>query len=81
VSVIIYTLPNCAQCDQTKKAFERAGVPFGELKIDDSEDLMRQVKEMGYMSAPVVVTDFGSWSGFRPDRIKETVKRFNEEKN
>jgi len=27
------------------------------------------VKSLGYMQAPVVVTDDGHWSGFRPDKI------------
>ena len=27
------------------------------------------VKAMGYMQAPVVVTDSDHWSGFRPDKI------------
>lgn len=77
MSVIIYSTANCAQCEQTKKAFKKAGVPFSELRVDESEAVADHVKELGYTQAPVVVTDFGSWSGFRPDRIKETIERFN----
>lgn len=36
---------------------------------------LEQVKTLGYLQAPVVITDAGHWSGFRPDKIAELAKR------
>jgi glutaredoxin-like protein NrdH len=33
------------------------------------------VKELGYLQAPVVITDEDHWSGFRPDKISELAAR------
>ena len=33
------------------------------------------VMSLGYLQAPVVVTDTDHWSGFRPDRIKALAER------
>jgi protein involved in ribonucleotide reduction len=33
------------------------------------------VKSLGYLQAPVVVTDEDHWSGFRPDKIDELAAR------
>jgi glutaredoxin-like protein NrdH len=32
------------------------------------------LKALGYMQAPVVVTDQDHWSGFRPDKIEELAQ-------
>ena len=33
-----------------------------------------RLKALGYMQAPVVVTDQDHWSGFRPDKIEELAQ-------
>ena len=37
--------------------------------------LAKQVKALGYIQAPVVITDEDHWSGFRPDKIDELASR------
>ena len=34
-------------------------------------EALERLKSLGYMQAPVVVTDQDHWSGFRPDKIEE----------
>ena len=36
---------------------------------------LEQVKALGYLQAPVVITDEDHWSGFRPDKIDELASR------
>lgn len=36
---------------------------------------IEQVKSLGYVQAPVVITDEDHWSGFRPDKIDELATR------
>ena len=36
---------------------------------------LEKVKELGYLQAPVVVTDDEHWSGFRPDKIDALADR------
>jgi hypothetical protein len=36
---------------------------------------IEQVKALGYLQAPVVITDEDHWSGFRPDKIDELASR------
>lgn len=73
--VKIYSLPNCVQCDRTKKTLSGGGVSYEEIMLNESDSAMEYVKSKGYVSAPVVETENDSWSGFRPDKIKELIKR------
>lgn len=72
--VKVYSLPNCIQCDRTKKILSGAGVSYEEIKIDENESAREHVKSLGYVSAPVVETESDSWAGFRPDKIKKLIE-------
>lgn len=37
---------------------------------------LERLKALGYMQAPVVVTEQDHWSGFRPDKIEELAGPF-----
>ena len=67
----IYTAPHCMQCVATKRAFDKlAGVPYTVVDVSADPDARNMLADMGYRSAPVVITAAGEhWSGFRPDRI------------
>lgn len=75
-SVTIYGKNNCNQCDMTVKLFDREGVSFTYINIEEDPDAFKFVTHtLGYKQAPAVVARFpgGSeetWSGFRVDRIK-----------
>ncbi|MFC5931823.1 glutaredoxin-like protein NrdH [Cryobacterium melibiosiphilum] len=65
----VYTLPNCVQCTMTKQALDTAGVTYVLVDLANDERAVNLVKELGHTSAPVVITETASWSGFRPDKI------------
>lgn len=69
MKVKIWTKSVCVQCDQTKKQFDKLGVKYEEENIEDNLDQLEIFKEQGFMAAPIVETEIGTWSGFRLDKI------------
>jgi glutaredoxin-like protein NrdH len=69
----VYIKPNCVQCDQTKRMLIKNGVEFSTVDITTDTEAYDKVVAMGFMSAPVVITDTDSWSGFQPDKINSII--------
>jgi len=68
----LFSKPNCPQCMMTHKELKRNNIPFEYVDLTQDPEALEYVTSLGHSSAPVVVTDEGdSWSGFRPDRIRE----------
>jgi glutaredoxin-like protein NrdH len=65
----VYTKPNCVQCDATKRLMDKLGVEYATVDIADNPQELEKLIQMGYRSAPVVITDDDSWAGFQPDKI------------
>lgn len=74
MSVIVYSNPNCVQCEQTKKYLKLKGVEFESKMIADSPEVLPIIEANKYTSAPVVVAGDVSWSGFRLDKLSSLVK-------
>jgi Glutaredoxin and related proteins len=66
----VYVLPECVQCTMTTRALEAAGVPYVLVDLASDANAVETVTQLGYASAPVVVTGGASWSGFQPGKIK-----------
>jgi glutaredoxin-like protein NrdH len=69
LTVTLYTLPSCVQCDSTKKILQRNEIPYNEIDLSVDDIAMEMVKSLGYASAPVVVAGDDHWSGFRPEKL------------
>lgn len=69
--VTIYTQNPCQPCRMTKKEFAKKGIDFQEILVTGNPEARDAVIALGYMQAPVVVTEDGHWGGFRPDKIAE----------
>ena len=69
MTITVYSKPSCVQCTATYRALENKGIEFEILDLSVDETALEQVKALGYLQAPVVVTDDDHWSGFRPDKI------------
>lgn len=67
---VVYTKPNCQQCNMTKKQFEKQGVAYDVIDITEDHDARDYVLSLGHLSAPVVVVGDQSWSGYRPEKIQ-----------
>lgn len=73
MSVTVYTLPSCVQCDSTKKFMKRNDIEFVEVDLTQDSEAYELVKSLGYAAAPVVIAGDVHWSGFRPDKIQSIV--------
>ena len=80
-NITVYTLPNCVQCNQTKKLLDRLELSYVTVNLTQDEKAYRFVTEqLGYKSAPVVVVKdedgqvVDHWSGFEPERISTFEK-------
>ncbi|PCS06334.1 glutaredoxin [Lactococcus piscium] len=56
-----------------KKWLVDKAVQFNEINIDDQPQYIEQVKEMGFMAAPIIVKDSLSFSGFRPAELAKLI--------
>ena len=74
MEITVYTKPMCVQCDATKRALNKAGLEYTLVDITEDAAALSHVKSLGFMQAPVVVTETDSWSGFRPDKIAELAE-------
>lgn len=69
-SIIVYSKPNCMQCQFTKKYLENKGIPFKEKDIDQDVEAVDEVKKMGFSSLPVVIAEgIEAFNGFRPEML------------
>lgn len=69
MSVVVYTKQSCVQCTSTFRALDAKGVKYETIDLMENGDALVKIKELGYLQAPVVVTELEHWSGFRPDKI------------
>ena len=74
MTVTVYTKPACVQCNATYRALDKKGITYQSVDISQDADALERLKALGYMQAPVVVTDQDHWSGFRPDKIEELAQ-------
>lgn len=69
--VKVYTKNGCIQCKMTKRTLDTQGVDFEEINVDSNNDALAYLKEQGISSLPFVETADQSWTGFRPDMLKQ----------
>ncbi len=75
MKIVVYSKPDCMQCDFTKKYLEEAGVGFETKDVSASPEALAELKSMNFMSVPVVVAEgFEAFSGFRIDVLEKIVK-------
>lgn len=74
MTITVYTKPSCVQCTATYRALENKGLEYEIFDVSVDEKALATVQELGYLQAPVVITDNGHWSGFRPDKIDELAR-------
>lgn len=80
MKVLVYTLPNCVQCDMTKRQFDNAGVAYESIDLTDHPETAGALKKSyGFTQAPIVVTAGDVWSGFKLERIKGVISAIHAE--
>jgi glutaredoxin-like protein NrdH len=74
MAITVYTKPGCVQCDATERALDKKEISHRTIDISRDAEALARIKALGYLQAPVVVTDQDHWSGFRPDKIEELAQ-------
>lgn len=65
----VYTKPACVQCDATKRLMNSLNIEYTSIDITQDTQAYERIVSMGYQSVPVVISNFGSWAGFQPEKI------------
>lgn len=72
--VIVYSKPNCMQCNFTKKFLTENEVLFETKDVEESAQALQEVKDLGFLSLPVVLAEgHEPFNGFRPDKLKKII--------
>lgn len=78
ISIVVWEKPNCVQCMQTKREFDKRGIIYKTRKL--TPKAIERFVEMGLTAAPIVETDAKRWSGFRFDKIKSLEQHLRTER-
>lgn len=71
MKITVYTKSNCVQCEQTKKQFDKFGINYDLVNLEENPLIVEGFREQGLLAAPIIETSSGlRWSGFRLDKIK-----------
>src|SRR3546814_12244399 len=74
MAITVYTKPSCVQCTATYRALDSKGIEYEVHDLSQDADALEQVKALGYLQAPVVITDEDHRYGFRPDKLDELAE-------
>ncbi|MFA3762139.1 glutaredoxin-like protein NrdH [Yersinia sp. 2538 StPb PI] len=74
MSIIIYSKPDCVQCNATYRAFDKQGISYQTIDLTADLQALNHVKSLGYQQVPVIIAGNEHWSGFRPDKINALVQ-------
>lgn len=77
--ITVWTLPNCVQCETTKRKMTSLGIRYEVMNLEQHPEMVEEFKQMGLTAAPIVVTDIKKWSGFRIDKINSLAKYLTSE--
>lgn len=80
MKITVWELPNCVQCNQTKKEFDKLGIQYRVRELNRNPKAVDRFREMGLISAPIVETDDRRWSGFRLNRIRSLANHLQNER-
>ena len=58
-TITIYSRPSCQPCKATKRWWDRKGVTYQEVNVEESEQTRAAIKELGYDGVPVIVVSSG----------------------
>lgn len=70
MAITLYSKENCVQCKATVRKLEDLGVEYEYIDVVADAEALDKIKSLGYLQAPVVITDTEHWSGYRPDKLK-----------
>lgn len=73
-ALTIYTKNGCIQCKMTKRFLTEHNIAFEEHNINNQPQYLDYLKQRGFQSVPVVMSQTATVVGFRPDALKELAQ-------
>jgi glutaredoxin-like protein NrdH len=80
LKITVWELPNCVQCHQTKREFDKRGIIYETRRLDKSSKAVKRFLELGFSQAPIIESDDRRWSGFRLDKINSLEMHLKSER-
>ena len=77
MTVTVFTNPNNPQCEATEQELSKLGVRYVAVDLTQNPSTFEQIKDAGFKQIPVVISPNSSWSGHRPDLIRQLRRRGN----
>lgn len=72
MTITVFTKPRCPRvCKPTKRQLTKLDIPFETVDLTENPSTLEQLHQAGFRQAPVVITPDNSWTGYRPDLIRE----------
>ncbi len=72
--ILIYTTNRCPYCTVAKEYFDKQGVVYSELNVEeDDEALADMIRKTGQMSVPVIEINGSMVVGFDRDHINDLL--------
>lgn len=75
MAVTVYTNPSCVQCEQTKRYLNQKGIEYAVVDLSTDDDALKMVVDLGFKSAPVVITDDDKWAGFQLAKLAALAEK------
>lgn len=60
-------------CDTTKEFLSRKNITYTERNVADDESALEELKQLGYMTTPVIVVDGTIIVGFNETELMKTL--------
>lgn len=74
----VFTQPGCQPCRAVKRWLSDRGIAYDEADVSSEPKALAQLKEWGYMQAPVVAYEVDGevkhFSGFNPYELEDLQK-------
>jgi glutaredoxin-like protein nrdH len=75
MKIIVYSKPNCMQCEFTKRVLREANIDFEVRDVSVSEKALEEVRKLNFKALPVVNAEgHKAFAGFRPDLLEKIVQ-------
>ena len=71
--VVIYTQPECAGCQREKKFLTQKGIDFTEKNIQEDEQALEELLELGAQGTPTTLIDGKAIVGFDRQKLAEKL--------
>ena len=76
MTVTVFTNPSNPQCEATEQELAKLGVRYVAIDLTQNPSTFEQIKDAGFKQIPVVISPNSSWSGHRPDLIRQLAQSF-----